>query len=96
MTESQIGAPRNAGDVLGMDESQRAAYLQSMGVKNAAERKPRPERPASSERPAGDDRRESRPDRRRRNSEDGDYELPPVTSTTTSLADLFAGFKTEE
>ena len=35
MTESQIGAPRNAGDVLGMDESQRAAYLQSMGVKNA-------------------------------------------------------------
>ena len=35
MIESQIGAPRNAGDVLGMDESQRAAYLQSMGVKNA-------------------------------------------------------------
>ncbi len=65
-------------------------------AQNAAERKPRPERPASSERPAGDDRRESRPDRRRRNSEDGDYELPPVTSTTTSLADLFAGFKTEE
>ena len=35
MTESQIGAPRNAGDVLGMDESQSAAYLQSMCVKNA-------------------------------------------------------------
>ena len=65
-------------------------------AQNAGERKPRAERPASSERPAGDDRRESRPDRRRRNSEDGDYELPPVTSTTTSLADLFAGFKTEE
>lgn len=63
---------------------------------NAGERRPRAERPATSERPANDERRESRPDRRRRNSEDGDYELPPVTSTTTSLADLFAGFKTEE
>ena len=63
---------------------------------NGGERRPRAERPASAERPAGDERRESRPDRRRRNSEDGDYELPPVTSTTTSLADLFAGFKTEE
>ena len=65
-------------------------------AQNNAERKPRAERPASAERPAGDERRESRPDRRRRNSEDGEYELPPVTSTTTSLADLFAGFKTEE
>ena len=35
MTEIQSGAPRDAGAVLGMDESQRAAYLQSMGVKNA-------------------------------------------------------------
>ena len=65
-------------------------------AQNNGERKPRAERPANSERPATDDRRESRPDRRRRNSEDGEYELPPVTSTTTSLADLFAGFKTEE
>lgn len=63
---------------------------------NAGERRPRSERPAGAERSANDERRESRPDRRRRNSEDGDYELPPVTSTTTSLADLFAGFKTEE
>ncbi len=65
-------------------------------AQNNAERKPRAERPASTDRPASDERRESRPDRRRRNSEDGEYELPPVTSTTTSLADLFAGFKTEE
>ena len=65
-------------------------------AQNNAERKPRAERPANSARPANDERRESRPDRRRRNSEDGEYELPPVTSTTTSLADLFAGFKTEE
>ncbi len=42
------------------------------------------------------ERRESRPDRRRRNSEDGDYELPPVTQTTTSLASLFANYKPDE
>ncbi len=42
------------------------------------------------------ERRESRPDRRRRNSEDGEYELPPVTQTTTSLASLFANFKADE
>ena len=40
------------------------------------------------------ERQSSRPDRRRR-SEDGDYELPPVQQTTTSLADLFANFKAE-
>ena len=42
------------------------------------------------------ERRESRPERRRRNSEDGEYELPPVTQTTTSLASLFANFKADE
>ncbi len=42
------------------------------------------------------ERRESRPDRRRRNSEDGEYELPPITQTTTSLASLFANFKADE
>lgn len=42
------------------------------------------------------ERRESRPDRRRRNSEDGEYELPPVTQTTTSLASLFANYKPDE
>ncbi len=75
---------------------ERKAQRENAAQNNASERKPRAERPASSERPQNDERRESRPDRRRRNSEDGDYELPPVTSTTTSLADLFAGFKTEE
>ena len=65
-------------------------------AQNNTERKPRTERPASAERPAGDERRESRPDRRRRNSEDGEYELPPVTQTTTSLASLFANFKADE
>lgn len=33
---------------------------------------------------------------RRRNSEDGEYELPPVQSATTSLAGLFAGLKIED
>ena len=42
------------------------------------------------------ERQSSRPDRRRRNSEDGEYELPPVHQTTTSLADLFANFKAED
>ncbi len=41
------------------------------------------------------ERQNSRPDRRRRSSEDGEYELPPVQQTTTSLADLFANFKAE-
>ena len=44
--------------------------------------------------PANPERQTSRPDRRRR-SEDGEYELPPVQQTTTSLADLFANFKPE-
>ena len=34
--------------------------------------------------------------RKRRSSEDGEYEIPPVESSTTSLADLFAGIKTED
>jgi 4-hydroxy-3-methylbut-2-enyl diphosphate reductase len=43
----------------------------------------------------GDRRDSSRYDRRRRN-EDGDYELPPVQETTTSLASLFEGLKVED
>lgn len=61
-------------------------------TQQASERKERTER-----RPQQQDgeRRESRPDRRRR-SEDGDYDLPPVESTTTSLANLFANYKPDE
>jgi len=41
--------------------------------------------------------RPERTERRgRRNSEDGEYELPPIQTTTTSLADLFQNFKVEE
>ena len=49
------------------------------------------DRPASSF--SDGERRERNP---HRHSEDGDYDLPPVQQTTTSLADLFKDFKTEE
>ena len=52
-----------------------------------------------SERPSqgGDSgERRERFDRRRRNNEDGDYELPPVQESTTSLASLFAGLKVDD
>ena len=63
------------------------------------EREQQPQRRERTERPAAQSdsgERRDRNDRRRRSSEDGDYELPPVQSTTTSLADLFQAFKTEE
>ena len=40
------------------------------------------------ERATSGERRERRPRR-----EDADYDLPPVQQSTTSLADLFSGFK---
>lgn len=77
-------------------EQRQAERQQSQQRSERSERQPRSERPLRStapSAPAGD-----RPERseRRRRSEDGDYELPPVQSTTTSLADLFQGFKFEE
>lgn len=44
---------------------------------------------------ASDDHRD-RGDRRRRNNEDGDYELPPVQEATTSLASLFESLKVDK
>lgn len=58
--------------------------------------KDREERSARRSQDNNGERRESRPDRRRRNSEDGEYELPPITQTTTSLASLFANFKVDD
>ena len=55
---------------------------------NRSER--RSERPERSERSERSERRE-RPRR-----EDADYDLPPVQSATTSLADLFAGFNASD
>ena len=40
--------------------------------------------------------RQGRGNDRRRRNEDGDYELPPVQESTTSLASLFEGFKVED
>ena len=71
-------------------QEQRAREREQQAAGNA-------QRQARSERASSDNgERRERSDRRRRNSEDGEYELPPVQSTTTSLADLFAAFKTEE
>ncbi|MDO4543854.1 MAG: 30S ribosomal protein S1 [Clostridia bacterium] len=72
-------------------EAQREQQRQgSERNKERSERAPRTER-------SNVERREnsSRPDRRRR-SEDADYELPPIETTTTSLKDLFANYKPEE
>ncbi len=57
-----------------------------------APQQPRTERAPQTSAPS------ERPDRERRprRSEDGDYDLPPVQSTTTSLADLFQGFNMDE
>jgi len=51
-------------------------------------------RMSSSDRPQSSDNRD-RGDRRRRN-EDGDYELPPVQESKTSLAALFEGLKVDD
>jgi len=57
----------------------------------------RTERPERAPRSSNSDRssRDSG-DRRRRNNEDGDYELPPVQEAKTSLASLFEGLKVDE
>lgn len=49
----------------------------------------------STERTGGSSGDGDRRDHRRR-SEDGDYDLPPVQTTTTSLADLFKDLKTDD
>lgn len=56
------------------------------------QRRERSERPAQS-----GERSENRSsDRRRRSSEDGEYELPPVQSATTSMADLLKAIKFDD
>ena len=59
---------------------------------------PRTDRPERAPRSSSSDRSSSRDsgDRRRRNNEDGDYELPPVQEAKTSLASLFEGLKVDE
>jgi len=71
-------------------DAMRSESQQPQQREQREQRRPRPEgAPRRSDAPAGEPR-----ERRRR--DDADYELPTATQTTTSLADLFAGFKVEE
>ena len=75
-------------------QEQRQQQRDSQQAQQSQQRSERPERApraSSSDRPARDSG-----DRRRRNSEDGEYELPPVQEATTSLASLFEGLKVDD
>ncbi len=74
-------------------ERQQQSQQQRSDRPSRDQRFERPARSSSPSAPFGD--RSDRGDRRRRN-EDGDYELPPVQSTTTSLADLLQGIKFDD
>ncbi len=81
-------------------QEQRAAERQQREQQRAssaarAERAPQP-RPERSAAPASAPTDRPERDRRPRRSEDGDYDLPPVQSTTTSLADLFQGLNMDD
>ncbi|MEZ4510086.1 MAG: 30S ribosomal protein S1, partial [Eubacteriales bacterium] len=70
---------------------------QQRDVQQSQQSQTRTERPERAPRSSNSDRsfRDSG-DRRRRNNEDGDYELPPVQEAKTSLASLFEGLKVDE
>jgi len=51
---------------------------------------------AESAKAAAEAKEAERAERRRARREENEYDLPPVEKSTTSLADLFAGFKSEE
>ncbi len=73
--------------------AERQEQRQQQRDSQQAQQRERREGAPRSERSSFD--RSDRSDRRRRN-EDGDYQLPPVQETTTSLASLFEGIKVEE
>ena len=81
---------------LAAEKAERERLYQERKAQREHQNKERQERQERRSQENNGERQSSRPDRRRRNSEDGEYELPPVQQTTTSLADLFAKFKTEE
>ena len=56
----------------------------------------RRERPARSSNAGSSENYERRERSVHRHSEDGEYDLPPVQTSTTSLADLFKNFKAED
>ena len=74
-------------------QQQRDTTQQAQQTQQREKREPAP-RTSSGDRPQGSDNRD-RGDRRRR-SEDGDYELPPVQESKTSLASLFEGLKVDD
>lgn len=77
-------------------QEQRSTERQQRPERASAPRQERAPQPRTERAPqaASSDRPER--ERRPRRSEDGDYDLPPVQSTTTSLADLFQGFNIDE
>lgn len=81
---------------LAAEKAERERLYQERKAQREHQNKERQERSERRSQENNGERQSSRPDRRRRNSEDGDYELPPVQQTTTSLADLFANFKAED
>ncbi|MEA4913046.1 MAG: bifunctional 4-hydroxy-3-methylbut-2-enyl diphosphate reductase/30S ribosomal protein S1 [Christensenella sp.] len=80
-------------------QEQRQQQRESQQAQQAQQQsQPRAERPERAPRTSNSDRSSSRDsgDRRRRNNEDGEYELPPVQEAKTSLASLFEGLKVDE
>ncbi len=75
-------------------QEQRAAERQQRAARPERAQQPRPERSAAPAQAPSSDRPER--ERRPRRSEDGEYDLPPVQTTTTSLADLFQGLNMDE
>ncbi len=70
---------------------QRDVQTQQRATRDSA---PRSDRPSSGDQDRRDAGRGM--DRRRRNNEDGDYELPPVEEAKTSLASLFEGLNVDK
>ncbi len=73
--------------------AERQEQRQQQREQSQAQRATRDSRP---DRSNDSSERRERFDRRRRNNEDGEYELPPVQEATTSLASLFQGLKVDD
>ncbi len=93
----QLAAEKAERDRQYAERQEQRQQQQSQQVQQSSTQ-PRTERPERAPRSTSSDRSSSRDsgDRRRRNNEDGDYELPPVQEAKTSLASLFEGLKVDE
>jgi len=77
--------------------AERQEQRQQQRESQQAQSQQRSEKPERAPRASSSDRTsKDSGDRRRRNNEDGDYELPPVQEAKTSLASLFEGLKVDE